>query len=271
MKTLFRLARTPIGLRRAQPGFTLIELLVVIAIIAILAGLLLPTLAKAKAKAADTYCKNNLKQLGLGMAMYLGDYRETFPGTASRNTYGYHPEDWIYWRTNTAAYPPVTKSLIAGHIGSVSSNLFRCPLDKDKGDERRLQTDANGPYNYSYSLNSHDLVGTRNPGMASIFQGAVNNPQAFLFKLDAVARPTDKIMLAEEQTSHKPGESIDVNGSSSIINDGRWVRELPPNSGGDLITLRHNKKGNITFADSHVESLRPQVANDPNRHDPTRP
>src|SRR5881628_3218106 len=87
------------GRPAGHPGFTLIELLVVIAIIAILAAMLLPALAKAKSKALQTQCINNVKQLTLGMSLYVVDSGDVYAGAASANTYGPHLEDWIYWRT----------------------------------------------------------------------------------------------------------------------------------------------------------------------------
>ncbi len=60
-------------------GFTLIELLVVIAIIAILAAIIFPVFAKAREKARQTTCVNNLKQIGNGIMMYTQDYDEMFP------------------------------------------------------------------------------------------------------------------------------------------------------------------------------------------------
>src|ERR1041384_5867613 len=64
-----------------RSGFTLIELLVVIAIIAILAAILFPVFAQARESARMSSCLSNLKQIGLGTAMYVQDYDERFPNT----------------------------------------------------------------------------------------------------------------------------------------------------------------------------------------------
>ena len=125
LTTPVRVERPP---RRPSTGFTLIELLVVIAIIAILAGMLLPALAKAKAKATGISCLNNTKQLMLGYLMYAGDNNEKVLDAA--NWVGSGWLDWTTAAVNTNFSLLVgSNSLIAPYIGQ-SRNVFQCPADK---------------------------------------------------------------------------------------------------------------------------------------------
>jgi prepilin-type N-terminal cleavage/methylation domain-containing protein/prepilin-type processing-associated H-X9-DG protein len=239
------------NLMKQRRAFTLLELLVVIAIIAILAAMLMPALSRAKQKAAQASCINNLKQLGLGMEMYVGDNSGAFPGIASEHS-GFNRADWIYWRTNTAEYPPFSKSPILTSIPGMNKPSLRCPLDTSDADRYAAVDTADGPYLFSYSFTGYGIGSypTLEPdpdvnlGMSSVFSG----DKVYLFKQSAVRNPAMKLMLVEE-----PGSSRD-SPNGAVINDGRWMPSVDP------LTTVHDGKADTTFADSHVEPVTPAFA-----------
>lgn len=100
--------------RNRDGGFTLIELLVVISIIALLAALLLPTLAMAKQKGQQTACINNVRQLTLAVLMYADEHEDTLPPTAYNDSNG-NEVDW--------------PSLLDPYIGHVAK-IHLCPTDR---------------------------------------------------------------------------------------------------------------------------------------------
>jgi len=223
-----RLLNVPIRSRR-RSAFTLIELLVVIAIIAILAGMLLPALGKAKAKAGATKCLNNLKQLQLGWIMYAHDHNDALVPNNLLDS-----SSWI--GGNVASLPGMTNinDIKAGQLWDYNHSLeiYRCPNDRGtRVGSRTFQRVRN--FSMSWRMNGED-VGI-NPGATSFK------------KLSGISLPgpSEAFVFVDEE-----GKSID---------DGYYaVRATVPNAGfwQNTPASRHGNSGQVSFADGHAEYWR---------------
>ncbi len=232
-------------------GFTLIELLVVIAIIAILASLLLPTLAKATMKATGARCQSNEKQLQLAFIMYADDHNGTMEGEAFSyndgtrmikvDTYagGYWPgpsPDISSSMTKDKAVQAVQKGFSMGPLWKYCSafGAYHCP-----GDLRfKLRTPGSHWAYDSYSK-ADGMGGFRSGGVLSIWNG---NTRPFS-KIDTVPEPARAMVFVEEPDSRN-------------YNLGTWVINADTHEWVDALAAWHNNANTISFLDGHVEPHR---------------
>jgi prepilin-type N-terminal cleavage/methylation domain-containing protein/prepilin-type processing-associated H-X9-DG protein len=212
--------------RREGMAFTLIELLVVIAVIAILAGMLLPALSKAKDSASQTKCLNNLKQINLAMVMYCADSRDTTPG-ASTAPVG-DPFDevgsggiWWWYKELLKTYVGITAQ------SSINDSLFQCP--KDRGWKGVSTQWINPLWTYqNLDYGSYNYNGINNT------QPTTNN--LLNTKLAEIRHPTRTWMIAEWCFT--------------------WAYSWHDSLTGTKNVSYNNAIANVSFVDGHASIIR---------------
>ncbi len=241
-------------------GFTLIELLVVIAIIAILAGLLLPALAKAKAKGQAIACTSNSKQLQLCWLLYVDDNNDGIVPNALTDSHA-----WIDGSGNSLAnsLPGATNVNIVrrGLLFKYNSaeKIYVCPGQKRVMNNTRP---VNLPPARSFSISGQMNGGTWNGrGVTPLVLG--QNPRSALAyqKTTQIDRPS-------------PAQAfVFVDESEYTIDDGYFAALVNENTWQNFPAVRHGGSASFSFADGHSEIkrwLEPSTAklNNPNGFSP---